>query len=287
MFLGVAMSITAFPVLARILNDEGLHRTSLGAVALACAATDDVTAWLLLALVVGIAQAAPAGALVVVGWTVVYIAAMFFVVRPLAPRLLRAKLSQPPSQGALAATFLLLLGSALATETIGVHSLFGAFVLGAIIPHDSGLAQDIRRKLEDFVGVLLLPAFFAITGLRTQIGLVSGWSDWLLTLAIIAVATAGKFGGACGAGRLSGLSWRESAALGALMNTRGLMELIVLNVGLDLGVISPRLFAMMVLMALATTLMTTPLVRRFWPADLAGAGRDDTASDPAALRDAG
>jgi Kef-type K+ transport system membrane component KefB len=265
LFLGVAMSITAFPVLARILSDRGLNRTPLGVVALACAATDDVTAWCLLAFVVGVVDSGSAQAVGVICWTLVYIAFMFFAVRPILARRLRQNQSHTPRE-LLATMFVLLLVSALITEWIGVHAIFGAFLLGAIIPHDSRLAEDFRQKLEDVVTVLLLPAFFAVTGLRTQIGLVSGWENWLFTGVIILVATAGKFGGACLAGRLTGLPWRESMALGALMNTRGLMELIVLNVGLDLGVISPRLYAMMVLMALATTVATTPLLARIWPA---------------------
>jgi Kef-type K+ transport system membrane component KefB len=161
----------------------------------------------------------------------------------------------------VAAVLAALLASALATEAIGVHAVFGAFLLGAVIPHDSAVARVMKQRLEDLVTVLLLPAFFAFTGLRTQIGLVSGWADWLLCGLVILTATAGKFGGTLAAARLTGMSWRDGAALGALMNTRGLMGMIVLNIGLDLGVISPTLFAMMVLMALATTLATAPALR--------------------------
>jgi Kef-type K+ transport system membrane component KefB len=151
--------------------------------------------------------------------------------------------------------------SALATEAIGVHAIFGAFLFGAVIPHDSRIARELTDKLQDFVTTLLLPAFFAYTGMRTQIGLVSGPEQWLVCIVIIAVATLGKFGGTLGAARIMGLGWRDSASLGILMNTRGLMELIVLNIGLDLGVISPRLFAMMVLMAIATTMATSPILQ--------------------------
>jgi Kef-type K+ transport system membrane component KefB len=159
-----------------------------------------------------------------------------------------------------------LLVSALTTERIGIHAVFGAFLLGVIIPHDSHIAQSLKGGLEQIVTVLLLPAFFAYTGMRTQIGLVSGWDQWLVCGLIILVASVGKFGGTLAAARLAGLDWRTSASLGVLMNTRGLMELIVLNIGLDLGVISDRLFAMMVLMALATTLATTPLLALLKPA---------------------
>jgi Kef-type K+ transport system membrane component KefB len=160
----------------------------------------------------------------------------------------------------VALVFLVMLGSAYATETIGIHALFGAFLFGAVIPHDARLAEQLRVRIEDLVGILLLPIFFAFTGMRTRIGLVSSSSDWLICGAIIAVATLGKFGGTAIAGRAAGLRWSDASALGILMNTRGLMELIVLNVGLDMGVLSPTLFAMLVLMALVTTFSTTPLL---------------------------
>jgi Kef-type K+ transport system membrane component KefB len=190
---------------------------------------------------------------------------MFGLVRPLAGRLaLRWSADEQPV-GVVAGVFVALLLAALTAEAIGVHALFGAFLLGAVVPHDSAIAQAFRHKLADVVGILLLPAFFAYTGMRTEIGLVAGLDEWLMCGVIIVVATVGKVGGTMLAGRLTGMDWRESAALGALMNTRGLMQLIVLSVGLDLGVISPTLFAMMVLMALATTLATTPMLRLLHP----------------------
>jgi Kef-type K+ transport system membrane component KefB len=258
LFLGAAMAITAFPVLARILTDRGMTKTPLGVVALACAALDDATAWCLLAFVVGVAQAKLSGAFVVIGLTVFYIAVMFLIVRPLAAHFL---VGRQLTRGTTAVIFVALLLSALATEFIGIHAIFGAFLLGAVIPHDSAVAQGFTHKLEDFVTVLLLPAFFAYTGLRTQIGLVASGEEWLICALVIAVATLGKFGGILLAARMTGINWRHSAALGILMNTRGLMELIVLNIGLDLKIISPTLFAMMVLMALATTIATTPLLQ--------------------------
>jgi Kef-type K+ transport system membrane component KefB len=260
MFMGVAMSITAFPVLARILTDRRMEKTDLGVVAISCAATDDVTAWCLLALVVGIAQAEVGGALWTIVLTVVYIAIMLLVVRPLAVRYLGVHAEKQPPRRMAVWVLVALLASAATAEWIGIHAIFGAFLLGAIIPHDSDVASDFREKLEDIVKILLLPAFFAYTGMRTQIGLVSGLWNWTIVAIIILVATAGKFGGTYVAARLTGLDRRISAALGILMNTRGLMELIVLNIGLDLGVISPTLFAMMVLMALATTIATTPVL---------------------------
>jgi Kef-type K+ transport system membrane component KefB len=259
LFMGVAMSITAFPVLARILTDRNMDKTELGVIAISCAATDDVTAWCLLAFVVGVARAEVSGALQTAVYAVLYIAFMFVVIRPLAIRFLGPQAGQPPRRMAVWVLVALLL-SALTAQFIGIHAIFGAFLLGAVIPHDSEVARDFRTKLEDIVKILLLPAFFAYTGMRTQIGLVSGWQNWLIVALIIAVATAGKFGGTYAAARLTGLNNKMSAALGILMNTRGLMELIVLNIGLEMGVISPTLFAMMVLMALATTIATTPVL---------------------------
>jgi Kef-type K+ transport system membrane component KefB len=261
LFMGVAMSITAFPVLARILTDRGISRTELGAVALTCAAADDVTAWCLLAFVVGVVQARIDNALMVVVSTAVFIAVMFLAVRPVVVRLMSRAKDRVPTQQALAVALVGLLLSALATERIGIHAVFGAFLFGAVIPHDSQLAATLKQRLEDFVTILLLPAFFAFTGMRTEMGLVSGLSEWTMCGLIILVATTGKFGGTLVAARLTGMSWRHATSLGVLMNTRGLMQLIVLNVGLDLGVISPKLFTMMVLMALATTMATTPVLQ--------------------------
>jgi Kef-type K+ transport system membrane component KefB len=260
LFMGVSMSVTAFPVLARILTDRKIHTTHLGVVALTCAAVDDVTAWCLLALVVSVVQAEVAGALFTFGLTIGYIAAMYFLVRPVVARYIRARDGQGLTRGVMSVVCVTLLASALATEFIGIHAIFGAFFLGAIVPPSSRIARELLEKLEDLVVVLLLPAFFAFTGMRTQIGLVSGASDWILCGLIILVATAGKFGGSFVAARIAGIGWRDSASLGILMNTRGLMELIVLNLGLDLGVIGPRLFAMLVIMAVVTTFATTPIL---------------------------
>jgi Kef-type K+ transport system membrane component KefB len=261
LFLGVSMSVTAFPVLARILTDRKIHKTRMGAIALTCAAVDDVTAWCMLAFVVAVARAQTAGALTTIVMALGFIALMLVVVRPAMVRLSllygnRGRLTQ----GVMASIFIALLISASATELIGIHAVFGAFALGAVIPHDSGMARELTDRLEDIVIVLLLPAFFAYTGLRTQIGLVSGFEQWMMCVLIIAVASFGKFGGSVVAARITGLDWRDSSALGVLMNTRGLMELIVLNIGLEMNVISPTLFAMLVLMALITTFATTPIL---------------------------
>lgn len=259
LFMGAAMSVTAFPVLARILTDRGLSRTPLGVMALTCAATDDATAWCLLAFVVGVSQAKVQASFLVLIWTGVYAAAMFLLVKPLLRRWVGSLPDSPATPGVLAAMFVGLLASALITEMIGIHAIFGAFVFGAIFPHDSPLARDLVRKLEDTVTVLLLPAFFAFTGMRTQIGLVSGIENWVWCGLIIFVATLGKFGGTVAAARLTGMNWRDANSLGILMNTRGLMGLIILNIGLDLQIISPTVFAMMVIMAVVTTIATTPI----------------------------
>lgn len=265
LFLGTAMSVTAFPVLARILTERRLIRTRVGAIALAAAAVDDVTAWCLLALVVGIASSGGlAAAAQTTAMALAYSAFIWFVVRPVLARV-GPRQGQVLSTDVVAFVMLAVVLSAAATEWIGIHALFGAFLVGAAMPRSGGLTAALAEKMEDFVTVVLLPVFFAYSGLRTQIQLLSGPGDWALCAAVVAVATLGKFGGASIAGRLTGLAWRDAAALGVLMNTRGLMELVVLNVGLDLGVISPRLFAMMVVMALVTTWMAAPLLTRLYP----------------------
>jgi Kef-type K+ transport system membrane component KefB len=261
LFLGVSMSVTAFPVLARILTDRRIHKTSLGTLTLACAAIDDVTAWCLLAFVVSVAQPRSGGALNTIALALVYVAVMLLAIRPLLNRAIKwVDAKGRVTQGVLALILLAILFSSLTTEAIGIHAIFGAFVLGAIVPSKSFVAKDLTGKLEDFVIVFLLPAFFAFTGLRTQIGLVSGARDWMFCLLIILIASLGKFGGSSVAAKLNGLNWREASAVGILMNTRGLMELIVLNIGLELHVISPTLFAMLVIMALVTTFATTPIL---------------------------
>lgn len=276
LFMGIAMSITAFPVLARILEERGLSRTPLGATAIACAAVDDVTAWCLLAMVVSIIEAgALAGALVTFLLTVAFVAFMILVIKPAATRLLPAEVSgEALVAGAVSFLFL----SALATEVIGIHALFGAFLAGVAMPRHASVRSYLRRRLETFGSVLLLPLFFAFTGLRTQIGLLDDLASWLACLALIGVAIAGKVGGTMIASRITGMGWADSFALGALMNTRGLIGLIVLDLGYELGILSPRVFSMMVLMALLTTFMTAPLLdvwawmKRRAAADEASAG---------------
>jgi Kef-type K+ transport system membrane component KefB len=276
-FMGVAMAITAFPVLARILTDRNLHRTPLGMMALGCAAVGDVVAWCLLSLAVGMTNAEARSFWTLLGGAAAFLAVMAFAVRPLLFRLLPhwERPDRPLPSAAVPLVFLGVLLSAVATEAIGIHAVFGAFIFGAIVPHDSRVAHEFTAKLRDAVSVLLLPAFFALAGLRTDIGILNEASDWLVCAAIIAVATLGKFGGAYVAARWAGQTPGDSAALGALMNTRGLMELIVLNVGLELGILGPKLYAMMVLMALATTLMASPMLHFFMRS-----GADGTAARP-------
>lgn len=267
LFLGAAMSVTAFPVLARILSERHLLTSRVGAVTIACAAVDDVTAWCILAFVVAVARAQGAvQAVWTTGLALVFILAMVFAARPFLRRLgARVVDREGLTPTVVAVTLLLLLLSSTVTELIGIHALFGAFLFGAILPKEGKLAESLADKLETVAVVLLLPLFFAYSGLRTQIGLVSQPQEWLVTAGIIALATAGKFGGSAVAARLTGLRWREASAIGILMNTRGLMELIVLNLGMDLGVISPTMFTMMVIMALVTTVATTPVLRWVYP----------------------
>jgi Kef-type K+ transport system membrane component KefB len=262
LFSGVSLSVTAFPVLVRILGDLGIQHTRLGGLALACAAVDDATAWLLLAALTSVTRADATSALWTLGLTIAYVVVMIGLVRPRVEGVVRAfDHPRAATAGVISALFLAILASALATEWIGIHALFGAFLLGVVIPHDSTIAQEVRKKLEDVV-VLALPVFFAFSGLRTRIGLVDDPARWLDLLVIVAVASVGKIGGCFLAAWQLGVPRREAWGLGILMNTRGLMELIVLNVGLDLKVLSPELFALLVLMAVITTVATTPLLRR-------------------------
>ncbi len=267
LFMGVAMSVTAFPVLARILSERNLLHSRVGAIAIACAAVDDVTAWCLLAFVVAVVHATGlTQALWTTGFALAYILVMLGVVQPFLRRLAaRVGTSDDVPPTIVAVTLLLLLMSSALTEFIGIHALFGAFVFGAILPKEGRFAETLVERLETVAVMLLLPLFFAYSGLRTEIGLISGRTEWLVTGAIILIATIGKFGGSAVAARLTGLRWREAGAIGILMNTRGLMELIVLNIGMDLGVISPTMFTMLVIMALVTTFATTPILALVYP----------------------
>jgi Kef-type K+ transport system membrane component KefB len=268
LFMGAAMSITAFPVLARILTERNLLRSRLGTVVIACAAVDDVTGWCILAYIVLLIRAVDTQKSVwfTVSGLIAFGLFMLFGVR----RLLRGfeivyRAKGQLSENALALIVLLALSSALCTDWLGVHLLFGSFLLGAIMPKEQKFVRYILDRFETIVGTLLLPLFFAFTGLRTNITLVKGPEMWTYCTLIILVATLGKFGGSMLAAWWAGMPVREAAGVGTLMNTRGLMELIVLNIGLDIRVISPALFSMMVLMALITTFMTSPTLEIICP----------------------
>ncbi len=258
LFMGIAMSITAFPVLARILKDKGLTETSLGSIVIACAAADDMTAWCLLAVVVSICSSqSPMSALVTVALSLAFVFVMLLAVKPWFRKHVEGKLHDTsPSPRML---LLISMLSALYTEMIGIHALFGAFFAGVIMSDIPEIRAYIRQRLWNFSS-FFLPLFFAFTGLRTQIGLLNDARAWTACLLILAVAILGKFGGSAIAARVTGMGTRDSLATGVLMNTRGLMELVVLNIGYDLGIISPEIFTMMVIMALVTTFMAGPLL---------------------------
>lgn len=278
LFLGVAMSITAFPVMARILSERKLSQTRVGTTALAAAAVNDVAAWCVLPFVVAAARATQADAAVrTLGLAALFGVVMLALVRPFLKGLAqRVTDGRVPTAGATALVLMLLLASAGVADLVGIHALFGAFLLGAIVPRETVLGAPLAWKLETVVTTLLLPVFFAFSGLRTELGLVSGGAGWAMTALIIALATVGKLGGASIAARATGLPWREAGAVGALMNARGLMELVVLNIGLELGVLTPALFTMLVLMALVTTVATGPLLSAFAPPRLLGDAPDET-----------
>lgn len=262
LFMGIAMSITAFPVLVRILKDRGMAKTPLGSLAIACAAAGDATAWAVLALVIAIARATglPA-AFVNLGLVVLFVAVMLLLVRPRLSCWLGVDGAEgTPAVGVVAGVLVFMTASALMTEVMGIHALFGAFLAGVVMPQKKEFREHLALQLENFSGVFLLPLFFAFSGLRTHLGLLNDSTSWLVCAGIIALAMAGKLGGSMLAARFMGMGWNESFTLGALMNTRGLVELIALNIGYDLGILPPRIFTMMVLMALATTFMTGPLL---------------------------
>jgi len=263
LFMAISMSITAFPVLARILDERNLSRTPLGTMALTSAAVGDVTAWVLLAGIVALTQDAGwTGSILTLLWVVAFAAVMLFGVRRWLPHWMESGAQPEEAFGhnVLVGALALMLVSALTTELIGIHALFGAFLAGVVMPSQASLRQHVIVRIEDFSAVFLLPLFFVFTGLRTSLTLINDLAGWGICLAIILVATAGKLGGTYIAARSTGIPRPDAFALGALMNTRGLMELIALNIGYDLGILSPRIFAMLVIMALVTTALTGPLL---------------------------
>ena len=260
LFMGIALSITAFPVLARIVQERGIHKTKLGAIVITCAAADDITAWCILAVVIAIVKAGTfVSSLYIISLAIIYVMVMIFIVKPFLKRIgdlygSKESIGKP----VVAIFFLVLIMSSYATEVIGIHALFGAFMAGAIMPDVPKFRSIFIEKVEDVALILLLPLFFVFTGLKTEIGLLNDPYLWKVTGFIILVAVVGKFLGSALAAKFVGQSWRDSLTIGALMNTRGLMELIVLNIGLELKVLTPEVFTMMVIMALVTTFMTGP-----------------------------
>ena len=262
LFLGIALSITAFPVLARILRDRQLLQTDIGATALTCAATNDVVVWCGMALLIGLTQGAAGAAAATTAGACVFLALMLAGVRPAVERLTARSGTSP---AAIALLAVMGTASAVATHLLGIHAVFGAFVAGLIVPHDSPAAGRLAGALAWPVAILL-PAFFAVSGLRTELGGIAGLGGWLLCLTLVAVAMFGTGGGAAVAARVSGMPWTRAVPLGILLSTRGLMELVVANIGLERGLIGPALFSMLVVMALATTVATSPLLNLLAPA---------------------
>ena len=267
LFMGAAMSVTAFPVLARILDERNLLGTKLGTLTIACAAVDDVTAWCLLAVIIAIVKSEvnhlPLWQML--PGVVVYLVLMLYVIRPVLRELLARQRDATKNDKLIVVLLVCMLASSWATEWLGIHALFGAFFAGVIVPKENGFTENVRSRLQLPVVVLLIPLFFAFTGLRTSIGLISGSEMILYCGLVFLVAVAGKFGGSMIAARVMGTPWREAASIGVLMNTRGLIELVILNIGLDIGVLTRPLFSIMVLMAVGTTVMTTPLLSLIYP----------------------
>lgn len=266
LFMAVAMSITAIPILGRIMIELNMNRTRLGSLVISAAAVDDACGWILLAAVTAVSRSSfsPLKLTTMIFWVLLYVAAMFWAVRPLLKRWIAARFRRLNGEfglDALAAVLILLFLSAALTNLIGIFSIFGAFIFGAILYDEHEFAATIREKLNDFVTVFFLPIFFTYTGLRTDIGSMSGSALWLACGLVLMAAVAGKLGGTGLAARLNGLSFRDSAMVGVMMNTRALMELIVINVGYDLGIIPRSVFFMLVFMAVFTTYMTVPLLR--------------------------
>jgi Kef-type K+ transport system membrane component KefB len=262
LFMGTAMSVTAFPVLARILKERNLLGTRLGTMAISCAAIDDISAWLLLAILTAMVRSAQSWhrLLVTLILLAAFVAAMLGPIRRAASFF--ESLYQKYGTGVelMSSMVLIMLAASWTTERLGVHALFGAFMAGLIMPRKEGMIAELVERIESLSLALLLPLFFALTGLRSHIDLLTGRSMWGYTLAIVATAVLGKLTGAALTARATGMNWKDSLGLGVLMNTRGLVELVILNAGLELGILSPPLFTMLVIMALVTTFMTTPIL---------------------------
>jgi len=270
LFIGISMSITAFPVLARIIQEKGLTKTHLGTIVIASAANDDVTAWCVLAAVIAIAKTGSfVSSLYTILFAVIYVIAMLFLVRPFLKRIGEIySNSEVLNKSIIAFLLLILILSAFTTQIIGIHALFGAFLAGVVMPQLPNFRKLIIDKIEDIAVTLLLPLFFVFTGLRTDIGLLNSPYLWWICCIFILVAVTGKFVGGAFTARILGETWKDSLSIGVLMNTRGLMELIVLNIGYEMGILPPTIFVMLVIMALVTTFMTTPIlsvINRIFP----------------------
>lgn len=270
LFMAAAMSITAIPTLGRIMIELNIHRTRIGSLTISAAAAGDAAGWIILALVTAIARSTfdPFQLSLMIGEVLVFCFVMWFAIRPLVIRWSRTVLGNSGGEltlDSLALLLILIFVAAICTSLIGIFSIFGAFFLGAILYDQTDLVAAIRRRLSDFVTVFFLPIFFTYTGLRTDIGSMGGSGLWFLCGLVLLAATAGKFGGCMLAAKANGLPWRESSIIGALMNTRGLMELIVINIGYDLGIIPKSVFFMLVFMAVVTTYMTAPVLRKLVP----------------------
>ncbi|MGC2510418.1 MAG: cation:proton antiporter [Acidobacteriaceae bacterium] len=263
LFLGISMSITAFPVLARIIEERRMQGTALGTTAIMCAAVDDVVAWTLLAIALALIghDGGSASLSLRMVALAVYLFLMIVVARPLAAWLVkRMRTTTDLPLEMLGVVVALTLCSAAATEAIGVHPLFGAFMAGVCFPRVERWQTAMRARLDMLVSVLLLPLFFALTGMRTRLDLLNGGRIWFWAGIVLVAAVFGKMGGAALAARWNGQTWKDAVALGALLNTRGLVELIVLNIAYNVGAFTPTLFTMLVVMALVTTILTTPIL---------------------------
>jgi Kef-type K+ transport system membrane component KefB len=262
LFVGTAMSITAFPVLARILKERNLLGTGLGTIAISCAAIDDISAWLLLAVLTAMVRSGQSWRhfAVTLLLLVAFVVVMLFPIRRAATFLESRYQKSGVGMEFISSLVLFMLAASWTTERLGVHALFGAFMAGLVMPKNERLIADVVDRIESLSLALLLPLFFALTGLRTRIDLLSNKSMWGYAAAIIGTAVVGKLAGAAFTAKATGMNWKDSLGLGVLMNTRGLVELVILNAGLDLGILSPALFTMMVLMALVTTFMTSPIL---------------------------
>lgn len=262
LFMGTAMSVTAFPVMARILKELNLLGTELGTMAISCAAIDDISAWLLLAVLTAVVRSSQSWRhfAITALFLVVFIFVMLIPVNRMAAYLEFRRQEREVGMTAISLLILFMLAASWTTEQLGVHALFGAFMAGLVIPKRGDFTAKVVDRIESVSLAVLLPLFFALTGLRTRIDLLTDKTVWGYALAIVATAVVGKLVGAAFTARVIGMGWKSSLGLGVLMNTRGLVELVILNAGLDLGILSPALFTMLVLMALTTTFMTSPIL---------------------------